>query len=147
MGSAAGSTMIGAAVQGHDLVDPRDMTGNEAAWKMGGGCPVFLPLAIFYPPDNDGTRQVARLTSMWRKTPQGQMLTQFCMRGQEADGCSNGMEVFWSEEEYAYRNGNVRDSMRRNLQLQGILVTQKMVKQSEHPLGQKTTKVAHHRRH
>jgi hypothetical protein len=143
--------MIGAVVQGHDLVDPRDMTGNEAVWKMGGGCPVFLPLAILYPPDNDGTRQVARLTDMWRKSPQGQMLMQTCLRGQAADGCSNGMEVFWGEEEFAYQNGHVRDDMRRHMQLQGILVTQKMVGMSEHPLGQKPVKVVvhwhHHRVH
>jgi hypothetical protein len=141
VGSAALSTIGGGFRQSLDKVDPRDMTGKEAAWSMAGGCPVFFPLAALYPPDNGGTRQIARLTSLWRESPQGKSLTQTCHRG-AADACASGMDVFWGEEEYAYQNGYVRDNLARHIQLSGILVTSEMVKQSKHPLNEKIIKIA-----
>jgi hypothetical protein len=55
--------MIGTAIHAGDKNDPRQLTINEAAWHSA-ACPFLLPWALLVQatcPDNDATRDVARL--------------------------------------------------------------------------------------
>ena len=59
--ASVGSLMIGTAI--HAGNDPRQLTINEAAWHSA-ACPFLLPWALLVQatcPDNDATRDVARL--------------------------------------------------------------------------------------
>ena len=61
--ASAGSLMIGTAIHAGDKNDPRQLTINEAAWHSA-ACPFLLPWALLVQatcPDNDATRDVARL--------------------------------------------------------------------------------------
>lgn len=109
------STIIEAHRKGDGSLDPRDLTGREAALAMGRGCPPLFLLVLLYPPDNAGTYEVARWAHRWRKTPQGRMTQEICLRG-AADGCSdNGMSRFAEEMGYAYRHGHVRAQFLRQM--------------------------------
>lgn len=102
---------------GNNPADARDLTGREAAVSFARGCPPLFFLVLLFPPDNAGTYQVARLANAWRKSPQGQMITQICFRG-GADGCAdNGLGRFAVAQSYAYKNGVMPKSFGTDIKL------------------------------